>query len=238
MLQLCIAQFNWVYILDIGLIIALAIFGFIDAKRGFISVFVFFVSTAVSVVLALLLAKPFQLLTFGLFGLEGVLAEGLSNAFSGVQGMNIDVSVLPLESLGTLGLPSFIYDKVAPLIATGSLAEGTTLAMLVGQILAQFIILTVCALLIFVIVKLLFLILKNVLENAAENITFVDKANRILGMLVGMSKVLVCTYATLALLSLLAMAAPSISAFFDQSLVLNFMYDYNPIIGIFSLFIS
>jgi|GEM_PF-1400849 len=238
MLQLCIAQFNWVYILDIGLVIALAIFGFIDAKRGFISVFVFFVSTAVSVILALLLAKGLQVITFGLFGLEGVIAEGLSNAFAGVQGMNIDVSVIPLEQLGSLGLPSFIYDKVAPLIATGSVAEGTTLAMLVGGILAQFIILSICAVLIFLIVKLSFLLLKNALENAAESITFVDKANRILGLLVGVSKVLVCTYAALALLSLLALAAPSISEFFDQCLILNFMYDYNPIIGIFGIFIS
>ena len=178
------------------------------------------------------------MITFGLFGLEGVIAEGLSNAFAGVQGMNIDVSVIPLEQLGSLGLPSFIYDKVAPLIATGSVAEGTTLAMLVGGILAQFIILSICAVLIFLIVKLSFLLLKNALENAAESITFVDKANRILGLLVGVSKVLVCTYAALALLSLLALAAPSINEFFDQCLILNFMYDYNPIIGIFGIFIS
>ena len=238
MLELCVAQFRLVYLLDIAFFLALAIFAFVDAKKGFIGCFFSFVSSAAAVVIALLFAGIVQKITFGLFGLEGVLSDGLERALSGIEVLNQDLSNgFDASMLASVSLPMFVKNKAIRVInnSLGSFEPGTMLYAELAEVLAQFLVLFVCAVLLFVVAKVTMRLLKKVLTRVADSMGVVRKVNRILGMCVGLLKVLGVTCAILALLALLP--GEGITNFFNDTILLSFLYNHNPIHIIFALFV-
>ena len=235
--QLCISQFKGAFVLDIIFFVALFIFALIDARKGFIGCFFSFVSGIAAVLVALFFSGGFCLLTGGLFGLQGLIGGGLGNAFSGIKILNIDLSASGVEgALASVALPQFLKNKVLQIASAGSFPEGTTLAMQLGDVLAQFIVTLICAVLLFILVKLLMRLLRGVLTKAADSMTAIRKVNRILGMLVGILKVLFFTCALFALLAIFPSEA--ITSFFNDTILLSGLYNNNPIYAVFGLFIS
>ena len=238
MAQLYIAQFKWVYLLDIVFFLALAIFAFLDAKKGFIGCFFSFVSTTAAIIVALIFAGVAQKITFGLFGLEKVLAGGLNQALSGIDSMNVDLSQgFDASILSMVSLPSFVENKVLRVIneSIGTFPAGTMLYTEVANVLAQFVVLFICAVLLFLATKLLMLLTKKLLMNVADSMGVVRKLNRVLGMCVGLLKVMGITCAVLAVLALLP--GEGITNFFNETMILSFLYNHNPIHIIFALFV-
>ncbi|MBQ9118110.1 MAG: CvpA family protein [Clostridia bacterium] len=237
MAQLCIAQFKGAFVADIVFFILLFLFAFLNARKGFIGCFFSFVSTIVAVLVALFCAGGFQSLTGGLFGLQGLIGTGLGNAFSGVPGLNIDIGAAgATDNLTQASLPQFLKDKVLEIMGSADLPAGTTLAMQVGDVLAQFIVSMICAVVLFFLVKLLMKLLKKVLTHVAESMTAIRKVNRLLGMLVGVLKAMAITCLVLAILSLFA--SEGMTNFFNDTILLSGLYNNNPIHAVFGLFIS
>ncbi len=236
---LCISQFKWAYAVDIVFLLMLFLFAFLDAKKGFIGCFFALVSTVVAIVVALLCAGGFQSLTGGLFGLEGVIAGGLTNVLSGVKGLNVDVSPSGIEGqLANASLPQFLKDKVVQLVQSGaeSIPAGTTIAMKVGEVLARFIVLLIAAVVLFILTKLLMLLLKHLLNKFVESLTAIRKVNRLLGMCVGLLKAFAITCGLLAILAIFP--SQGITDFFNDTILLSGLYNNNPIHAVFGLFIS
>lgn len=225
--------------MDIAFLLLLFLFAYLDARKGFIACFFSFISTITAVLVAMLFASGFQSLTGGLFGLQGLIGTGLSNAFSSVAGLNIDISASGVESqLSTVALPQFLKDKVIETIqgATGDLAAGTTLAMQIGDVVSQFIVLLISAIVLFILVKLVMRLLKSLLTRFAESWTAIRKVNRLLGMGVGLLKVFGIVCVLFAILALFP--NEGITTFMSESLLLSGLYNNNPIHAVFGLFVS
>lgn len=236
MAQLCIAQFKGAFIADIVFFLLIFIFAIVDAHKGFISCFFSIVSTIVAVLVALFFASGFLSLTGGLFGLQGVIGGGIGNALSGVEAFNIDISTGNIQAVvAAAPLPQFIKDAIlAVATAGGEVPAGTTLAMQAGNVIAQFIVTLVCAVVLFFLVKLIMFLLKGLFENLVEKMEGLRKLNRILGMVVGILTALGITCLVLAILGLFP--SEGLTAFFNDTILLSGLYHHNPIYGIFSWF--
>lgn len=231
--------FNTAYIADIVFLLMLIVFMFVDARKGFITVFFSFVSSVVAVVLALLFAAKLQESTGGLFGLEGLCGGWIGDGLSKISPFNIDISSEGIEAqIATLALPEFIKTAVLEEITavTPEVAAGTLLGEYVGGILAQYLVLLLCGLALFFAVKIVMLILRKLLTNIAESVFLFRKINRLGGMLVGLLKGLAITCGILAIVALIPNDA--LHAFFNETMILKAFYNSNPIHLILASFIG
>ena len=231
--------FNTAYIADIVFLLMLIVFMFVDARKGFITVFFSFVSSVVAVVLALLFAAKLQESTGGLFGLEGLCGGWIGDGLSKISPFNIDISSEGIEAqIATLALPEFIKTAVREEITavTPEVAAGTLLGEYVGGILAQYLVLLLCGLALFFAVKIVMLILRKLLTNIAESVFLFRKINRLGGMLVGLLKGLAITCGILAIVALIPNDA--LHAFFNETMILKAFYNSNPIHLILASFIG
>ncbi|MBQ8374514.1 MAG: CvpA family protein [Clostridia bacterium] len=238
------AEFNWAYIADIVFILILIIWAIIDARKGFITCFFSFISTIVAVLVVVLFSASITDWTNGLFGLRDLLGEGIGNGLSSVAPFNIDISTEGIaETIGALALPDFIKDAVLTEVTAviesagmGGLEAGTLLGQFVGQEIAGFLASTICAIVLFFLVKLIMLIVRGILNKVAENAPIFQKINLIGGMFVGLFKGFLAVCGLLAILSLIP--AEGLVNFFDSTLMLGGLYHNNPIMAIFGLFMA
>ena len=82
--------------------------------------------------------------------------------------------------------------------------------------------------LLFVVCKLLLLLLKGVLNKFLEEVAFLDTLNIVLGVLVGVSGVMLVVCSILAFLAIIP--APAIGEYMDKALILKVLYNHNPLI--------
>lgn len=231
--------FNTAYIADILFLTLLVALMIMDARKGFINVFFSFVSSVVALVLALLFAAKLQEATGGLFGLETTCGGWIGDGLSKISPFNIDISAEGIEAqIATLALPEFIKTAVLGEITAVApeVAAGTLLGQYVGGVLAQYLVLLLCGLVLFLGVKLAMLILRKLLTNIAESVFLFRKINRLGGMLVGLFKGLAITCVILAIAALIPNDA--LHSFFTQTMILKAFYNSNPIHLILASFLG
>ncbi len=221
---LCASWTN--YLVDIIVVLALIGFAFICARKGFIECFFSFISSFGALLVAFLLAKPLLLATGGLFGLEGVFQTSFENAFLGIEGFDLDVSNSGLETaLAEKNLPKFLIDLIVDNFGNADLAANTTLASVVGGTLANVAMLLIAFIVLFVVAKVVFFILRKTLSALADHIALLDAVNTILGLVLGLLQALLLIYGVLAILAIIP--AEAITAYFENSLFVGFLYNHN-----------
>ena len=225
------------YILDIIILVGLFLFVFGCAKRGFINVFFSFVSSVVALIAAISLAGVFASITGGLFGLEASLAESFTETFSKAEGFNITFQGKEeLEFLlETDKIPAIIATLIAKKYVGAEIAPGTTLGMLAGGTVAELLCSLIAGIILFIIFKILILILRKFFTKLTEKIGLLDKINRLLGMVVGLIEGVFIISIIMSVLALIP--SPAITAFFNNSLILKFLYNHNPIVTMLGWFL-
>lgn len=225
------------YIADLIVLIVAVGFAIYCGKRGFIDCFFSFVSTTIALFAGILLAKAFLELTNGFFGLDDVLQEMFTNGFSKLEGFTADVSAVGMDkALEDKNIPAVIARLALKWAGKGdSVPEGTTLAFVLGHITSQLFCFILMSVLLFVVCKLLLLLLKGILNRFLEEVSFLDTLNIVLGVLVGVSGVLLVVCAILAFLAIIP--APAIGTYMNNALILKVLYNHNPLVFLLGLLI-
>lgn len=230
-------EFDWPYLLDAGLILAITIWALIDGKRGFITCFFSFVSAIVCTLAVLFLSSPVLRLTNGLFGLEGVMQNGIGNWLCGVKPFNLDMSSDGWETvLQGASLPQFLKKAVVAEIEglTGGIPEGTLLGHYAGNAVGSFLATGICAVVVFVATKLLMKLMRGILNRIARASFVIEKVNLLGGMAAGAFKAFALTCIALAILSLIP--SQGLTDFFNRTLILKSLYNNNPLFAVFAWF--
>ena len=227
---LCAAK--WVtYGIDAVIVLGLLIFAIICAKRGFVTCFFGFVSTLAALILAFALAKPIVNLTDGLFGLQELFGEKFTAAFSKLAGFNIDISGHGVEAaLADKNLPAILGNLAVSEFGNGTLAAGTTLGMVVGSTTSRLTVTVISFIAIFIIVKLVLLLLKNIFNAIVEKLTIFNILDGFLGALVGILQGVIIVCLILSILAIIP--SQSMVNFFNQTIVLKVLYNHNPLITV------
>ncbi len=230
-------EFKAEYIADIVFVLAIMIWAFIDAKKGFINCFFSFVSAIVCAMAVLFLSKPVLTWTDGLFGLEKWIQDGLGEWLSGIKPFNLDISMEGWKAqFDEMSLPTFlqtaILAEIEPL--AGEIPAGTMLGQYAGQAIGTFLALAVCGLALFIVAKLIMRLLRGALNRIAENSPFIEKINRLGGLVAGTFKAFALVCVVLAVMSLFA--SEGLTNFFDNTLWLKELYNNNPLMAVFAWF--
>ena len=217
-----------VYIVDAIALLAILIFAVRAAKKGFVDCLFGLISTIGALLIALIFTKAFLSLTGGLFGLQGVIENACVNTLAGVTGFNIDISAQGVENaLADKNLPAFLIDMVMENYQGSDIPYGTTLAMLVGGELGGLATTLVAGFALFLIAKLVLRILKNVISGVVQSIPIVGTLDSALGFVLGILQGVLIVSVAIAVLALIP--SESITAFFSEGILVNFLFHNNPI---------
>lgn len=218
------------YILDGVAVLLILGFTISCAKRGFVECFFSFVSVAISVFLAISLAKALLSVTDGLFGLREVLENSFTKSFSKVEGFAVVVSEGGMESaLEEQNMPAILINLAVKWFGSGAdFPEGTTVAMILAQVCARLLSLLISGLAIFLVSFIVLLCVKKLLSAIIDSINLLGFVNGMLGAVVGILQALLIIYAVLAVVTLIPTAA--VEGYLSSSLFLGVLYEHNLLI--------
>lgn len=224
------------YLVDGIVVLFLLGYVIVCAKRGFVHCLFGFVSTLLSLVIAITLAKLVLNLTDGLFGLQGSLESSLIGSFSKKEGFD---AVIPPEGVEhALAQQNFSTTLAALIIkwfGNGTVAAGTTLGTALGTLVARLICLLIVGVLLFVLCKILLHLISRLLQAVVDRISLLGAVNAILGSAVGLIQGVLIVSGVLAVLTLIP--SQGINDFLSNGLVVGFLYDHNPLVWFIGLFL-
>ena len=225
---------GWVnYAVDALVVILMIMFAVSSAKKGFVECFFGFISTIFAVVAAFTFMKSALSWTEGLFGLQGVIENAVTGGLGKVAGFDIDVSAAGIEAaLEGKNLPSFLINAVVSSVGNQEVPVGTTLAMIVGGTIAEFTATLIAWFAVFILTKLLLKLVHNLLNSIVESLPIVGSLNHLLGFAVGGIKGLFIVCAVIAVLALIP--AGGLTAFFNETVIVRWLYNSNPLHVVFS----
>ena len=227
----------WIhYTLDAVALVVFFICALSCAKKGFVRCFFGFISTITAIILAFILMKKMLGWTDGLFGLQGVMENGCAKAFSKIKAFNVDISTDGVSDALKGKLPGFLANLITDAIGNNAYPEGTTLARVAGETVGRLGATVLSWLFVFLLVKLIFILLRSILSAIIEKLPIVGRVNVILGGVVGLCKGLLFVCGALAILALIP--ASGITAFFNECLLLKGLYNQNPLHLILGLFFN
>lgn len=164
------------------LIVAYALYG---AIRGFTKTFFSVFGTIIGVAIAILVAPSIVAFLQSKYG----FVDSMSQNFSGVAGSIIgkDLSALPLslateENLG--GVASFIANIVLSLKNNNNVSPDATIGQAVASIFGYYVVLAICVVLLFIILKIIFFIISEIVKKAYKN-KLIASFDRTLGFVLG-----------------------------------------------------
>ena len=225
---------TWVnYAVDALVIVVMVMFAASSAKKGFVECFFGFISTILAVIAAFTFMKGVLIWTEGLFGLQGVIEDAVVGGLGKIEGFGIDVSAAGIEAaLADKNLPSFLIDAVVSSVGNQEVPLGTTLAMIVGGTIAEFMATLVSWFVVFLIVKLLLKLVRGILNSIVEALPIVGSLNHLLGFVVGGIKGLLIVCGVIAVLALIPIEG--LNVFLSECTIVRWLYNSNPLHVIFS----
>ncbi len=214
--------------LDVVLVVALIVMALLGARKGLIGSLLGVASTVLAMALVFTLAKPVSEWTNGLFGLGDTLKASFAGSFSKMDGFNLDISGVGVETaLTEYDVPKIFRSFVLDRYAGADLPAGTTIADLLGAVTADWAIVFLCGVALFFLTKLIFRFLRGVLNGIVSKIPVLGPINAVLGSLIGVLKLILILSAVLALLTLIPVL--SIGEYLSQSVILGALYNHNPL---------
>ena len=224
------------YLVDIIILLFMAGLTILCSKRGFVECVFDFASTLVSFFVAVLLAKFVIFVTGGLFGFQDWLGGTFTSSFLKLDGFDAVLSQDGAkEALLNKNVAGIVANLAVSWFAKGKVADGTTVAGLLGGITAKLFTLLITSVILFFAAKLLLLLAKKVLTEVIDRIKILDATNTALGALIGFSQALLIVGAVLALF--VVIPSPAIDNYLSNCVFLGWLYEFNPVIGLLGLLI-
>lgn len=206
------------------------------AKKGFVTCFFGLISTTVALIVAVALAKPILGWTNGLFGLQETLQGKFFDTFSKVEAFNKLVSAEGLEAaMVEHDISGILINLVMKSLDPNDLLEGTTLAVALSETTAMALSVLIAGAAVFLLCKLVFLILKSVLNGIVEKMSVLGALNGVLGAAVGLVQGVLVICSIVAFVTLLPI--DGLADFITNCTVVKFLYENNFVIMLTSVFL-
>ena len=221
-------------IADIVAILFVFIMVSICAKKGFIDCFFGTVTTLLALVVALTFTKICVQTTGGMFGLENLLQGKFEATFVKINGFNADVSQSGVEAaIKEQNVPAIMARLVMKMVGNpDNIPTGTTLAMLLSEEMAALSITLICAVTLFIVIKICMKFLRGILTAIANNIKLVHGVNVLLGAGIGFLEGALILCGLLAVLTVFPNEA--IINFLSESTLVSELYISNPLVSLMS----
>lgn len=224
-------------VLDLIVLCLLIFVSLIGLKQGFINRLVGIVAGILSLVIAFTCCKPFANLLNITFNMQNALTGSLSKAFAKNDGFNVTITdidqvknLLDNQNL----LPSFIKNAV---LKINNFAGDKTLAQLLGEVCAKFVVLAISFIILWLLVRLACVLLKFGFAKIEDKHDGIFLANKLLGVCLGFFQCLVVIYVIIFLVTVLPSSIMGwLQNIIDQSKICKFLSNYNLFAPIFSLF--
>lgn len=221
---------NYSAMADIVALLFLALFALFGFIRGFAKSFLSVFGTIIAIVLAVLLAPALTELLQTLFSLINVVADSISGVLSNIFGeqlMNMDLSQASEEVLASSGLAGFIVKIVFQVKSDGEIPLDTTLNQIIGPTFAYYVVLIISAVVLFVLFKILFIVLRKVVKLAYA-FPLVKNVDKLLGAVFGFVNGIFNLELVILAISIIPIALfQDIYAGIQASILANFIEDIN-----------
>lgn len=228
---------SWTFFaVDLIALAVVLVFAVVCSRRGFVDCFFGFISTLVAISLAFLFMKTFVRITGGVFGLQGLIERGCTNALLKIKGFDLDISTQGVAELLSGKLPKFLVNIVVENIANGDVPAGTTVATVVAQTASKYAINLIAWLLLFLLAKLFIRLLERVLTAIVSRLPIVGSLNSLLGLAVGVLEGVLIVSGVVAVFGLFP--SNTLANFFNGAYFIKVIYNHNPLLLILKLFLN
>ena len=223
------------YLVDIVVLVFIVLFTLRCAKKGFVDCLFGFISGIASIVIAFSFASLAVSLTGGLFGIQASLQTNLTEAFSQLNGFNIplDPNVDLVELLATQDMSQIMVNLIVQNWTGVEIPAGHTIAMMVGETVAEFATLLTAGVALFIIARIVFAILRKFF-NFVASAGILGTLNKLLGACIGLVESVLIVSILVAILALV----PPMMEFLNSSVILTWLYNSNPLMWLLSLFLT
>lgn len=218
-------------IVDLIILAILLIFIIIGIKQGFLRQAVNLVSGIASFVIAYCFCDNLLDLISNKTNILVSLSDKLTSSLSKNSILGTEFNPETFKSnLESLNIPNFIIEAVSK-ISIGN--ETTSLAALLSQVLAKYILLSICFISLFLLCKFLFVIIKKI-ASLFNNIIVIGTINRILGSLLGFIKGLLFVYFALFIINTFIPLSNGVSTILSSSRAVTILSKYNIFVYLFN----
>ena len=216
-----------IMIADIVILVILLIFLIIGIVKGFLKQVLDLIGTIVALIIAISFCRALADVVIQNTAIKASIAPSIAN-FLGLPNELVDAETAT-ASLQEANMPGFLIDAIVKYIS--ELNETTVdLSVIVSEALAEYIIVFVAFIVIFIGVKLGALILKGV-AALLKKVNVINVIDRIAGLAVGLLKGLLLVYILLYLINIMAFDFMAVvQQQVNESVIANFLSKYNPLI--------
>lgn len=213
-------------IFDVIVVVVLLICAIVAAKKGFIESIFGLLTTIVSLVAAVFLAKILVEVTGGLFGLSNTIRGGVIDFLSGIEGLDTDISKQGLAVSLEGKLPAFVIDLIVDAYGV-DVPANTTIAMQLATPVTDFVMFIVAGIIIFIAAKLALGIVKNIIISIIGVIGLLNAVDKLLGFVLGVVQGALIVGALFMLISFLPIEG--LTTMIDSSIFAHMIYHNNPL---------
>lgn len=218
-------------IVDIAVCVILLIFIIVGCKKGFLRQIISLVAGIASIIIAYYFCDDLLKLISTKFDALTPLTDKLTTAFSKNSVLATEFNPETFKSnLESLHMPEFIIKAVEK--AAGGV-ETTSLAAILAGVVAKYLLLIACFILIFIACKIVFWIIKKIAALFSK-MPLIGSVDRFLGLLLGAIKGLLVIYFVLFVINTLAPVSIELSQAISDSKIVSFLSKYNIFVYLFN----
>ena len=212
----------------LGLVILFAVIG---GVKGFIKTLISVFGTAISLLLAVLLASKvagFLEVRFGLVGIMSDKFAGILTSIFGNEIMNTTLQQAEENLLSSAGLSAWLIKIVLSVKAEGSVDPDITLNKVISPTLGYYATVILSALALFIIFKLILLIVGGIVTKIRGKNKVLNVTDRTLGFVLGILQGLIIVQIAIWILNILPFGfAQTIIAELPNAPIANFINEIN-----------
>ena len=211
-----------------GIVAAIVlIFVLVGVKKGFIKSVLSFFGTIVALIVAFIFCKQFAGILDDKFSLLSKLAGIVENTLDNNSKFAIELSAGAIqESLEAANIPGFMVSLIMqlPVVINNTYPAGTTVATLVAPVIANYILLLISFLGLFIIFKIVLIILK-LFADSIKKVKIIDVVDKLLGLVVGVIEATIVIYISLTVISFFPTVMSKPMQGINESQITKYLYE-------------
>jgi len=211
-----------------GIVVAIfLIFIMVGVSKGFIKSILSFFGSLVALIVAFIFCKQFAGILDDKFDLLAKLSKVVENILDNNSKFAIELSAGAIqESLEAANVPGFMVSLIMelPVVVNNTYPEGTTVASLVSPVIANYLLILISFLALFIIFKIVLLVLK-LFADSIKKIKIIDIVDKLLGMVVGVVEGAIVVYIGLTVISFFPSVMSKPMEGINNSTIAKYLYE-------------